>query len=55
MNPPHYDNLHGIGRLERDDDSKRSHHALGSVDIHVMARKAAERWMNAQKLVSVLS
>jgi hypothetical protein len=29
--------------------------ALGSVDIHAMARKAAERWMKAQKLVSVLS
>jgi hypothetical protein len=28
---------------------------LGSVDIHAMARKAAERWMKAQKLVSVLS
>src|SRR5258708_38969420 len=27
---------------------------LGSVDIHAMARKAAERWMKAQKLVSVL-
>jgi hypothetical protein len=29
--------------------------ALGSVDIHAIARKAAERWMKAQKLVSVLS
>jgi hypothetical protein len=29
--------------------------SLGSVDIHAMARKAAERWMKAQKLVSVLS
>ena len=27
---------------------------LRSVDIHAMTRKAVERWMNAQKLVSVL-
>jgi len=27
---------------------------LRPVDIHAMARKAVERWMNAQKLVSVL-
>ena len=34
--------------------SKNGQRALGSVDIHAMARKAVERWMNAQKLVSVL-
>jgi hypothetical protein len=27
---------------------------LRPVDIHAMTRKAVERWMNAQKLVSVL-
>jgi hypothetical protein len=35
--------------------SNRLESAVGSVDIHAMARKAAERWMKAQKLVSVLS
>jgi len=34
---------------------RRCRGVLGSVDIHVMARNAAERWMKAQKLVSVLS
>jgi hypothetical protein len=44
-----------VRQRECEDGSVSRAVVLGSVDIHAMARKAAERWMKAQKLVSVLS